>query len=68
MSSYSHDNSIGRSRAVQVIGDCSATGDLPRLVREIREAAAGDDGVSVGFLYALAESAAFGHAYRGASK
>lgn len=57
MVSYSVDNNIGRQHAAQVIDDCRATGNLPRLVQEIRAAAAGDDAVSIGFLYGLAERA-----------
>ncbi len=57
MLTYADDNKLGRQHAARAIDECRATGDLPRLVREIREAATGDDGVSVGFLYALAEQA-----------
>lgn len=57
MLTYSDENKLGRQHAAQAIDECRVTGDLPRLVREIREAAAVDDGVSVGFLYALAEQA-----------
>lgn len=57
MLTYAEENALGRQRDAHTIDDCRAAGDLPRLVREIREAAAGDDGVSVGFLYALAQSA-----------
>lgn len=60
MLTYSDENKFGRQGAAQAIAGCLATGDLPRLVQEIREAAAGDDGVSVGFLYALAEHATAG--------
>lgn len=55
MSTWATENNFGRQHAARLIEDCTATGDFPRLVREIREMAAAHDGVSVGFLYALAE-------------
>ncbi len=57
MLTYSDDNKFGRQAAAQAIHECRITGDLPRLVQKVREAATGDDGISVGFLYALAEMA-----------
>lgn len=55
MLTYSDENKFGRQAAAEAIDECRATGDLPRLVQKIREAAAGDDGGSIGFLYGLAE-------------
>lgn len=54
---YANENEFGRRRVAQVVADCAATGDVPRLVREIRAAVADESGAGVGFLYALAERA-----------
>ncbi|MHA6644633.1 hypothetical protein [Mesorhizobium sp. A623] len=60
MTTYASENKIGRQRAVQLIEDCAATGDMPRLVRLVREMAADKTGYGVGFLYALGEMAMAG--------
>ena len=51
MTTYATENRIGRQRAAHVIEECAATGNLPRLVNEIRQMAADDSGVGVGFLF-----------------
>ncbi|MER8839319.1 hypothetical protein NKH86_11210 [Mesorhizobium sp. M0913] len=55
MSTYANENILGRQRAARLIEDCAATGNLPRLVREIREMAADGGGVSVGFMFEIGE-------------
>ena len=50
---YSVECKLGRDHATHAIADCRATGDLPRLVRAIRDAAKEGGGYSVGFLFAL---------------
>lgn len=57
LNAYAADCKFGREHAARVIDDARATDNLPALVRQIRECAAGDDGFSVGFGYAVAESA-----------
>lgn len=56
MSTYADENKLGRQRAAQIVEDCAATGDLPRLVREIRKMAGANDGVGVGFKSAFQRS------------
>ncbi|MBN9074873.1 MAG: hypothetical protein BGN87_22575 [Rhizobiales bacterium 65-79] len=57
MSEYSKLNQDGRQHAARLIEDCRLTGDLPRFVRKIREMAADDSGVGVGFLHEVGELA-----------
>ncbi|MCK9550885.1 hypothetical protein [Aquamicrobium sp.] len=53
--SYALHNQIGRQRAQRIIEECAATDNMPRLVNEIRKAAADESGFGVGFMYAIAQ-------------
>lgn len=51
---YSIECKAGRDYAASEVSRCAETGDLPRLVRTIREMAADESGIGVGFLFAAA--------------
>lgn len=57
--SWDKENKLGRQHAARLIGECAATGKLPRLVRELREMAKDDSGVGVGFLFEVGERLTF---------
>ena len=52
---YAQNNRLGRQHAANVIADCRATDNLPKLAREIRAATLDESGIGAGFLFTLAE-------------
>lgn len=52
---YEQQNLVGREVAASAIAECIETGNHPKLVRMIRDMAAQDTGVAVGFLYSIAD-------------
>lgn len=54
---YQQECIAGRERAADLIRECAETGNLPKLLREIRYHAADEGGNGVGFLFELAERA-----------
>jgi hypothetical protein len=59
--SYQKQCEFGRAVAVSDICDCAETGNYPKLIRKIREMASQNNGVSIGFLQAIAEKATRQH-------
>lgn len=57
MDIYKVECQYGRDAATQALRECKATGNMPKIVREVRAAAADETGYGVGFLYALAREA-----------
>ena len=55
---YEKENQWGREIAASAAAECLKTGNHPKLVRMIRDMAAQDTGVSIGFLYSIAERVA----------
>lgn len=51
---------LGRQAALANLQLASETDDLPTLVRQIRDMCGSDGGVSVGYLFQLAEVAIYG--------
>lgn len=54
---YEKQCQYGREIASLEVAACAATGNYPKLIRAIREMSSKSDGVSVGFLQAIAEMA-----------
>lgn len=52
---YSKQCEDGCNHAARVIEDCAASGNVPRLVQEIRGMASDQTGFGVGFLSTLSE-------------
>ena len=50
---YTAECKLGRDHAMQAMADCRATGNVPKLVRTIQDAAKDESGYGVGFLFAL---------------
>ncbi|MGQ0565976.1 MAG: hypothetical protein ACT4OK_13015 [Gemmobacter sp.] len=50
---YTAECKLGREHATEAMNDCRATGNVPKFVRTIRDAAKDESGYGVGFLYAL---------------
>ena len=50
---YADQCQYGRSHAAQVVRDAAQTGDLPKMVQAIREAAKDETGYGAGFLAAI---------------
>lgn len=55
---YTKQNAFGRAHAVHAIQDYQQTGNAPRFVQTIREAATDETGFGVGFMFELAERVA----------
>lgn len=55
---YEQESQRGREIAASAVAEYLETGNQPKLVRMIRDMAAQDTGVSIGFLYSIAERAA----------
>jgi hypothetical protein len=56
MVTYSDECKLGRQAAARAIEDCRATDNVPRLIKQVREMAADESGVGVGYLYTLIQS------------
>lgn len=52
---YEQQNEFGREIAASAVAECLESGNQPKLVRMIRDMAGQDTGVSIGFLYSIAE-------------
>lgn len=52
---YEQQNQTGCEIAAAAIAECAETGNRPKFVRLICDMASQDSGVSVGFLYSIAE-------------
>lgn len=55
---YEQQCQQGREIAASAVAECLETGNQPKLVRMIRDMAAQDTGVSIGFLHSIAERVA----------
>lgn len=55
---YEQQCQHGREIAASAVAECLETGNQPKLVRMIRDMAAQDTGVSIGFIYSIAERVA----------
>lgn len=55
---WGDQNKLGRMDAESAMSDAAQTGNLPQLVRKIRDAAADTSGYGAGFLFAIGERAA----------
>ena len=49
---------MGRNHAAHVMREAAQTGNMPRMVQAIRDAAKDETGYGAGFLYALGSGAA----------
>jgi len=54
---YEKECQFGRQTAAHEIAECAATGNYPKLIRSIRGMSLKSDGVSIGYLQAIAEEA-----------
>ena len=52
---YSQECQMGRDHAAQVVREAAQTGNLPKMVRQVREAAQDETGYGAGFLFAFGE-------------
>ena len=50
---YTAECKLGRDHATQAMNDCRATGNVPKFVQTIRDAAKDEGGYGVGFLFKL---------------
>ena len=55
---YAQECRYGRDIAESAIADCQATDNYFKFTRTIRDMASQNDGVSIGFIQAIAEKAA----------
>ena len=55
---YEQQTARGRAEAIHDLAAIRETGNMPLLVRKIREAAADETGYGVGYLFTLGERAA----------
>ncbi len=53
--SYNLECQVGRDHAAQLMREVGESGNLPKIVQALREAAKDETGYGVGFLYALSE-------------
>lgn len=56
---YEQQTARGRSEAAHDLAAVRETGNIPLLVRKIREAAADETGFGAGYLFTLGDKAAF---------
>lgn len=54
---YGEECEYGREIAASEISDCAITGNYPKLIRAVRQMAAENNAVSVGFFQKIAEMA-----------
>lgn len=54
---YEKECQFGREIAASEVAACAATGNYPKLIRSIRGMSSKSDGVSIGYLQAIAEEA-----------